>query len=76
MREFSHPITQLQNELEEIQDEISRRQKSIREIKNQRKELAKKQELLEVELEEFFAEETRVQREINKAEIKEQMEID
>ena len=76
MREFSHPISKLQNELEEVQDEISRRQKKIRDIRNEQKDLARSQELLEAELDDFFAEEKRIQRQINKAELDEQMNLD
>ena len=64
---FKDPLGILQSEQEEIEDDIGKKEKSIREFDKQIKAFEKDKELAEGELDELFAQEKVVKRKITKA---------
>lgn len=59
MREFSHPIRKIEGEIEDLQIEIDRKEQELKQATDEFAALSKKKELLEIEIEEFYAEKKR-----------------
>jgi len=66
MSYFDDPSVRIKEELEDLREDIGKKEKEIREVRNQIAELDKTMELAESELDEFLAEEKRLDREIMK----------
>lgn len=64
---FKDPLKILQSEQEDIEDDIGKKEKNIRELDKQIKSLEKDKELAEGELDELFKQEKTIKRKITKA---------
>jgi len=64
MAYFDDPSIRVKEELEDLREDIGKKEKEIREVRNQIADLEKTKELTESELEELFAEEKRLNREV------------
>lgn len=62
MSDFSDPQKIIQGELDDLREDIGRREKEIRKVKADIRDLEKRKELLEEELEELFATEKRLEK--------------
>ncbi|MBU1177749.1 hypothetical protein KJ903_00855 [Patescibacteria group bacterium] len=63
MPDFSDPSKRIQGELEDLREDIGKREKEVRRVRIDIRDLEKRKELLEEELDELFAEEKRLARE-------------
>ena len=64
MAYFDDPSVRIKEELEDLREDIGKKEKEIREVRNQIADLEKTKELAESELEELFTEEKRLDRDI------------